>query len=422
MEWEETGVRSDRDYLDRLAETAVVAGLNLARDQELIITAPVAALRFVRKVTEVAYRQGASVVTALLADEQLSCIRFKSASNASFDKAPLWLAEGLYQGFRSGAARLAIVGDDPTTLQSFDPARVNRLNNANTHAFASSLSLLANFRTNWSMVPCATPRWARAVFPGIPDQFALTKLEQALVEATRARDPDLTATWRRHSACLRQRASWLNEKRLEALSFRSSCTNLRVPLARGHRWLGGSAVAENGIEFIPNIPTEEVYTMPDARGVTGYVVSTRPLSYRGTTIEGMRLEFDEGRVVSVMAERGQAILEGLLNLDFGAGRLGEVALVPASSPISKTGILFFNTLLDENACSHLAFGQSLPACIEIGGSASADATAERGGNTSSVHVDWMIGSNDMDVDGLHGNGTVEPIMRRGEWADLISPD
>src|SRR6185437_2861307 len=209
------------------------------------------------------------------------------------------------------------------------------------------------------------------------------------------------ANWTAHNAALRQRTDWLNGQRFHALHFSGPGTDLTVGLADGHEWMGGASTAKNGIVCNPNIPTEEVFTTPHARRVEGHVSSTKPLSYQGTLIDEISVRFEEGRIVEAKAARGEAVLAKVLDTDEGARRLGEVALVPHSSPISASGILFFNTLFDENASCHIALGQCYSKCFIGGATLTQDEIATRGGNKSFIHIDWRIGSEKVDIDGVH---------------------
>jgi aminopeptidase len=401
--------------LDRLAEVAVHIGLGLAPGQELVLTATLDVVPLVRRITEQAYKAGASLVTTLLSDEQLALLRFRYGSDASFDKAPTWLYEGMAAAFRSGAARMAIAGSDPSLLSKEDPEKVGRANRATSKAYRPALELITRHEINWTIVPCATPAWAAAVFPDLPQDEALARLWKAIFAASRADQPDPVAAWKEHDASLHARADRLNQKRYSALHFRGPGTDLRVGLADGHLWLGGGTTAGNGRYCIPNIPTEEVFTTPHKDRVEGRVTSTKPLSYQGTMIEEISVQFRSGKIVEARAARGNEVLQKMIDTDEGARRLGEVALVPHSSPISASGLLFMNTLFDENAACHIALGQAYSTCLEGGDSLTPEQLAARGANDSLIHVDWMIGSNRIDVDGISAAGDSEPVMRAGEW-------
>ena len=401
--------------LDRLAEIAVHVGLGLAPGQEVLLTAPLDSLPLVRRITEHAYKAGASLVTTFLNDDASTLARYRHAPDAAFDVAPGWLFDGMAAAFRGGAARLAIAGDNPQLLANEAPDRVSRANRSRSAAYRPAMELITNFAINWSIVSYASPAWARRMFPDMPEQDAVAQLWEAIFAASRVDQPDPVAAWAAHNAGLHARTAALNGKRFHALHFRGPGTDLRVGLSDGHLWLGGAEPARNGIVCNPNIPTEEVFTTPHMMHVEGHVRSTKPLSYGGTLIQDIAVRFEAGRITEAHARTGEEVLQKVLGTDEGARRLGEVALVPGSSPISASGLLFFNTLYDENAASHIALGQAYRTCLEGGVGASDDELARRGANTSLIHIDWMIGSGEVDVDGLDADGAAQPVMRRGEW-------
>lgn len=411
-----TPIPAFSDRLDRLAEVAVRVGLGLKPGQELVMTAPLEAVPLARAITEHAYRAGASLVTTFYADDAATLARFSHAPDAAFDHAAGWLYSGMADAYRNGAARLAISGDDPSLLAGQDPAKVARANRARSRAYVPALELIAGFSTNWTIVSAATKPWARTVFPDLPEDEALAKLWDAVFAASRIDGPDPVSAWAAHNGDLRARTERLNAARFSALRFTGPGTDLTVGLADDHEWCGGATTAKNGIVCNANIPTEEVFTTPHKDRVEGVVTSTKPLSYQGTLIDGIRVRFSEGRIVEATARTGADVLSKVLETDEGAARLGEVALVPASSAISASGLLFYNTLYDENAASHIALGQAYSKCFRNGGEGLSEADlTERGANRSLIHIDWMIGSTEIDVDGLTATGEAVPVMRKGEW-------
>ena len=402
--------------LDKLAEVAVKVGLQLQRDQDLVMTAPLAALPLVRLITKHAYMAGAGLVTTFYSDEEATLARYRHAPDASFDKASGWLYEGMARAYANGAARLAIAGDNPLMLANEDPARVARANKANSMAYKPALEKISNFDINWNIVSYPNPSWAKIVFPGLPEDEAVRRLADAIFAASRVDVADPIAAWATHNANLKKRSGWLNGERFSALHFTGPGTDLAVGLADGHEWHGGASTAKNGVTCNPNIPTEEVFTTPHAMKVEGHVSSTKPLSHQGTLIDDIRVRFEGGRIVEARASKGEEVLNKVLDTDEGARRLGEVALVPHSSPISASGILFYNTLFDENASCHIALGQCYSKCFLDGATLSQDQIAAQGGNSSLIHIDWMIGSDKVDIDGIRADGTRVPVMRKGEWA------
>ena len=408
--------RDHADRLDRLAAVAVRVGLGLREGQELVMTAPLDAVSLARAITEEAYRAGASLVTTLITDEQASLARFRYAREAAFDTAPGWLFDGMAAAFRNGAARLAIAGEDPTLLAREDAGKVARANRSRSTAYLPALEMIAGFATNWTIVSAATPAWAKTVFPDEPEEVAVARLWDAIFAASRVDAPDPVAAWGTHNAELRHRTEQLNDKRFASLRFRGPGTDLTVGLADEHEWHGGATTAKNGIVCNANIPTEEVFTTPHRARVSGHVTSTKPLSYQGTLMREIRVTFADGRITEAAALTGQTVLTRVLDTDEGARRLGEVALVPNSSPISASGLLFFNTLYDENAASHIALGQAYSKCILGGLALSEEELVARGCNRSLIHIDWMIGSGQVDVDGITQGSETVPVMRKGEWA------
>ena len=406
----------DPQKLDKLAEVAVKVGLRLEPGQDLVITAPLAALPLVRLVTKHAYKAGAGLVSTFYSDEETTLARYQYAPDASCDKASDWLYEGMAKAYAQGAARLAIAGDNPMMLAGQDPAKVARANKANSIAYKPALEKIANFDINWNIISYPNPAWARQVFPELPEEVAIGRLADAIFAASRVDVADPIAAWTQHNANLGKRSAWLNGQRFSALHFTGPGTDLTIGLADDHEWHGGASTAKNGITCNPNIPTEEVFTTPHALKVEGYVSSTKPLSHQGTLIEDIQVKFEGGRIVDAKASRGEEVLNKVLDTDEGARRLGEVALVPHSSPISASGVLFYNTLFDENASCHIALGQCYSKCFLDGASLSQDEIKAKGGNSSLIHIDWMIGSDKVDIDGLKPDGTRVPVMRKGEWA------
>ncbi len=407
--------RTHEQKLDLLAEVAVKVGLGLKEGQELVMTASLDAVALARRITEQAYRAGASLVTTLYTDDESALMRYHYAPDASFDKAAKWLYDGMGAAFKSGAARLAIAGGNPSLLSNEDPDKVGRANRAVSQAYRPALELITRHEINWTIVSCATSAWAVQIFPNDAPDVALAKLWEAIFQTTRINMEDPVSDWKRHDAGLHKRADYLNEKRYAALKYRGPGTDFTLGMADDHVWMGGGTTAGNGIYCIPNMPTEEVFSMPHKDRADGTITATKPLSHQGTMIEGIHVRFEGGRIVEAHASRGEEVLRKLIETDDGARRLGEVALVPHSSPIASSGQLFLNTLFDENAASHIALGQSYSSTVRDGDKLSKEELAAKGANESLIHVDWMIGSDKLDIDGVTATGKLEPLMRAGEW-------
>ena len=405
----------NENKIDKLANLAVKRGVGLQKGQNLLITAPIESLPLVRKIAEHAYKEGASIVTPLFTDSEITLSRFKYAPDESFDSATDWLFNGMGEAFDNNTARMAIAGDDPMLLSQMDPDKVSRANKAMAKAYKPARERITEFKINWNIVSWPGSAWASRVFPELPLDEAIVKLADAIFDASRASVDDPIQAWDDHNEKLRMKTNWLNEKNFAALQYNGPNTNLRVGLADEHEWMGGASKAQNGIICNPNIPSEEVFTTPHAYKVDGTVTSTKPLSYQGTLIDNIKVTFKDGKIIEANASKGEEVLQKVLKSDEGASRIGEVALVPHSSPISQSGIIFYNTLFDENAASHIALGQCYSKCFKGELDLSKEEISKRGGNSSMIHIDWMIGSNEIDVDGIDQSGNLVPIFRQGEW-------
>ncbi len=405
------------EKLDRFARLAVHVGLNLQAGQELLITATLEMVPLVRLITEHAYKAGALLVVTTYGDDETVLARFNHAPDASFDHAAKWQADGVAEAFRGGAARLALAGANPALLSGQDPDKVSRANIAASKASKPAMELITRHAINWSILAAATPAWAKLVFPALPQEDAVAQLWDAIFFCSRATSDDPVAAWKAHSAHLHERVAYLNDKRYHSLRFHSEDgeTDLTVGLADDHLWAGGGGKAGNGVFCNANIPTEECFTTPHKDRVDGVVKASKPLSHQGSLIEDIRCRFAGGKIVEATASKGEDVLNRLISTDDGARRLGEVALVPHSSPIAQSGVLFWNTLFDENAASHIALGQAYATCLIDGEGMDETTLATHGANSSLIHVDWMIGSAGMNVDGVAADGTSEPLMRLGEW-------
>ena len=409
-------VRIDSEKIDKLAQLAVYTGLGLRPGQDLILTAPVEALPLVKRIAVHAYKAGAGLVTPLFSDGELTLARYKYANNASFDKAPDWLYNGIGQAFDNNAARMAIVGDDPMLLANQDSDKIGRANKANSIAYKPARERITRFNINWNIIAWPGAAWAKRMFPELSGTEAQSKLADAIFDASRVNTTDPVEEWKKHNEVLRKKCKWLNELDFASLHFNGPGTDLVVGLADGHEWMGGASIAQNGITCNPNIPSEEVFTTPHALNVNGSVCSTKPLSHQGALIDEIQVRFENGKITSAKASKGEEVLLKILDSDEGARRLGEVALVPNSSPISQSGLLFYNTLFDENAACHIALGQCYSKCFKGEENLSEKEILKRGGNSSMIHIDWMIGSRHIDIDGINSDGSRVAVFRKGEWA------
>lgn len=405
-----------KQQMEHYAELAVKIGVNVQKEQTVVVMAPIAAADLVRLIAQKAYEAGARNVHVEYNDEQLSLIKYTHAPDEAFTEFPMWRARAWEQFAEEGAAFIQIYSPNPDLLTGVDPERVAKASKTAAEAMNKYRSYLMSHKNAWTLISYATPEWAAKVFPGISEEEAVRKLWEQIFEAVRVDRDDPVLAWKEHNAKLLETVELLNRKRYKQLIYEAPGTSLTVELPEKHVWLGGAKANAKGVLFNPNMPTEEVFTMPARDGVSGQVRSTKPLNYRGQLIEGFSLTFRDGKVVDFSAERGQEALEKLLNTDEGARMLGEVALVPHDSPISNSNIVFYNTLFDENASCHLALGQAYPVNLQEGTAMDEEELLRNGANKSLVHEDFMIGSPELNIDGVTADGKRETIFRDGNWA------
>ena len=406
----------EREKLETYANLIVKKGVNVQPEQPVFITIPVEVADFARILTKSAYEAGASEVYVHWVDDELSLLKFTYASDEVLENFPQWEVAKREEFAEKGAAFISVYASDPDLLKDIDPSRVAKDAKASGQALTKFRSYLMNDEMPWTVVSIPTVGWAKKVFPNETEEKAVELLWEEIQKTVRLNEADPIVAWDRHNETLEQMRTKLNEKQYEKLIFTAPGTNLEVGLPKGHIWHGGAAVSQKGTVFNPNMPTEEVFSAPHKYNVNGTVSSTKPLHYGGSVIDGFTLTFKDGEVVDFSAEQGEEVLEHLLNTDEGAKRLGEVALVPHESPISQSGIVFYNTLFDENASCHLALGKAYPTNVEGGEKMDEKALDENGINDSMVHVDFMIGSEEMNIDGVLADGKKEPVFRNGTWA------
>ncbi|TFH35094.1 MAG: aminopeptidase [Anaerolineales bacterium] len=409
--------------LEKYAEVAVRVGNNLQPGQRLLIIGkwlnrgvPPELTKFIQKVTVAAYQAGAPLVDVIWADQQTDLLRFQYAPNDSFDEYPLWFVSALLEYLERGDALMVLFAEDPQLLKDQDPDIVAQATRAAYANFQPALKYVTNNIVNWVGISAPIAGWADMVLPDIPEAERLDRMWEAIFKICRVDQDDPIAAWEAHLEDLRKRCTYLNDKHFNGLRYQGPGTDITIGLAREHIWQSGGMKTTTGISFTANIPTEEVFCLPDKDRVEGVVSASMPLSYAGTLIEDFQLTFKDGSVVGMEARQGKAALQSLLDMDEGARRLGEVALVPHSSQISQLGWLFYNTLYDENAACHIALGRGIRSCLEAGPQMADEEFLAAGGNHSKIHVDFMIGSNALDIDGLREDGSLEPVMRHGEWA------
>lgn len=404
-----------QERYEAYADLALDVGLSLQAGQRLWLSMPITAAPLARVIAAAAYRRGARYVEMVWSDDEMTLARFKHAPRDSFTEFPTWHSEAMLAGAKAGDAFLSVRGTDPKLLKDQDPDLVTTAQRVAAENRRPYLAYITSHQVNWCVLSVPIPAWATQVFPDLDESAAMARLWDAISVACRLDQPDPVAAWNAHLTGLAQRAAQLTEAAYSALRFAGPGTDLIVGLVQGHRWIGGQSTTDSGITFTPNVPTEEVFSLPHKDRVDGVVTSTKPLNYGGNLIEGLRVRFEAGKIVEVTANAGQSVMQGLIDTDEGAARLGEVALVPASSPISTSGVLFYNTLFDENAASHVAVGKAYSECVEGGNDMADEELAACGVNDSLTHVDFMIGSAQMDVFGQRKDGSEEAIMQQGEW-------
>lgn len=404
------------DMFDKYAEIAVKICVNVQKNQQLIIEAPIDAAAFVRKLVEKAYEAGAKQVYVDYSDEALTRLHYLRQPEAGLKEFPQWKVNGYVEMAENNAALLQVYAPNPNLLRGVDPDRVALANKAKAAAIEKFKRYIIDDKISWSMVSVPTEGWASHVFPDLPEADRTAKLWELIFYVTRVNRENPVEAWNKHTRRLMDQAAYLTEKQFKKLHYTSRKTNLTIELPKNHVWMSAKAENDAGTSFVPNIPTEEVFTVPLRTGVHGTVGSTKPLNYNGALIEDFSLTFRDGKVVDFSATSGSDTLKKLLDTDDGARFLGEVALVPHNSPISNTNVLFYNTLYDENASCHLALGFAFPSGIKDGLTMSSEERKEHGLNDSLVHEDFMVGSADLNIDGELANGTKEPIFRNGNWA------
>ncbi|MHB1841924.1 MAG: aminopeptidase [Sulfobacillus sp.] len=410
---------SEQDFA-AIAEVGVRIGVNLQPGQRLWVNASIAHAPVVRAIAAAAYRAGAKDVTADFHDELLGKIRLSQAPEEGLREFRQWLADGMEEEAKGGTAFLSVVGSDPDLLADVPSDRIAMSMKAHHQAMARFMPYLMGHRAAWSIISAPAPAWAAKVFPGETPDGAMAKLWQAIQQASRVDGPDPIGAWRAHIAQLQARVRWLNDLHIARLSYRSQTTDLEIALPLTHQWVASGQPRAVGYPTSPNIPTEEVFTLPLRDGVNGTVQSTKPLSHAGQLIEDIAVTFKDGRIVSYTASRGLDALREVIETDEGSHFLGEVALVPVDSPISRSGILYYNTLFDENASCHLAIGAAYPTTLTDGGEVEGDADLlKRGANASMTHVDFMIGSADLSIDATTTDGRTVPVFRSGNWAQSL---
>lgn len=405
------------NLLKKYAKLAIYQGVNVQKNQTLVISSPIECAEFTRMLVEEAYIKGAKEVVVQWNDELTGKLKYKYSPMEVFETVPEWVKESRLSYAKEGACFLSISASDPELLKDVDPKKVATFRKASSIASREFSSRLMSNENAWSIVSIPTVGWAKKVFPNISEDEAVEKLWDAIFKIVRVDSQDPVKAWEEHKNTLKKNMDFLNSKRFKSLHYTNSLgTDLIIELPEKHLWAGGAEFTQDGTEFIANMPTEEIFSMPKKTGVNGKVVSSMPLNYGGNLINNFSLTFKDGKVVDFSAEEGYETLKNLLDTDEGAKYLGEVALVPYNSPISNSNIIFFNTLYDENASCHLAFGKAYSLCIKDGEKMSEEELLKEGANDSLTHVDFMIGTKDLQITGTTYDNEKFDIFVNGNWA------
>ncbi|HIZ53525.1 MAG TPA: aminopeptidase [Candidatus Enterococcus avicola] len=404
------------ENLEKYAELIVATGVNVQKSHTVVLNISVDQSQLARLITKKAYALGAAEVIVKWTDDAIQKEFYLHADQDRLENIPQYRVDESDSWVELGASRISVVSSDPGALAGVDPQRVATYQKAAGQAMINVRKATQANKLSWTVVAAAGQEWANKVFPDLSDDEAKDALWDQIFKTTRIYTEDPVAAWKAHNELLQSKAASLNEEQFVALHYTAPGTDLIVGLPKNHHWDGGDSSNTRGEIFNANMPTEEVFSAPDANRVDGYVSSTKPLSYAGSIISGMKFTFKDGKVVDFSAEEGQEVLANLLDTDEGAKRLGEVALVPDPSPISQSGITFFNTLFDENASNHLAFGSAYAFNLQGGTEMSEEELIAAGINRSNTHVDFMIGSSEMNIDGIRKDGTKVPVFRNGNWA------
>lgn len=404
------------ENLEKYARLIVETGVSVKKDHTVVLQINVDQAPLARLITKEAYQSGAAEVIVQWTDDVIQKEFLSHAANDRLEQIPQYKIDQTDDWVAKGASRISVVSSDPEAFAEIDSDRVATFQAASGKALMNLRKATQANKVSWTVVAAAGKQWAAKVFPDLPEEEQVDALWDQIFKTTRVYEEDPILAWEKHDETLAQKAAELNKEQFSALHYTAPGTDIIIGLPKNHLWEGAGSYNARGEKFMANMPTEEVFTAPDYRRINGYISSTKPLSYAGTTISGMTFTFKDGKVIDFSAEQGQDVLAKLLDTDEGARSLGEVALVPDPSPISQSGIIFYNTLFDENASNHLALGAAYAFSVEGGTEMTDEELAEAGLNRSQTHVDFMVGSDKMNIDGIREDGSTVPVFRNGNWA------
>lgn len=405
------------NMLKKYASLAVKKGVNLQKGQVLMINTPIECYDFARVIAEEAYREGAKEVIVRYSDQVIQRLTLENASIETLSNIPDWFSESYNKYAKEGCCVISVSASDPDAYKGVPADKISAYQQARSKALKEYFELSMANKIRWTVVSVPTDKWAKKIFKDTSTEEAVNKLWDQIFKVVRLYEEDPIKAWDEHNSKLHEKMDFLNSQKFKSLHYTNNRgTDLTIELPEGHIWCGGSEHCYNGIEFNANMPTEEVFTMPKRDAVNGTVVSSKPLIYGGNVIDKFKLTFKNGKVVDFTAEEGYDTLKKLLDTDEGASYLGEVALVPYDSPISNSNIIFYNTLFDENASCHLAFGAAYPINMENGENMTKEELLSKGANDSIIHEDFMIGTEDLNITGINKDGEKIQIFLNGNWA------
>jgi aminopeptidase len=414
----EEGLLPTSELLEKYAAVVVGVGLGVEKGDRLVISSPIQLPEFTRILVAAAYESGAESVDVLWQDDDVRRARFVHGSEAA---AAVVSGDSQFRmtGFEAGASYLRVLAEDPAALAGVDMSRVQQHQKANGAFTKPAMDAMGAQEFPWSVIAAPVPTWNSSVFPEADSAEAEELMWSAIFRACRIHEDDPVSAWQEHLSDLEDRRAYLTERRFHQLRYEGPGTDLVVGMTDGVKWQGGGAKTPSGRPFAPNIPTEEVFTSPHKMKADGRIQASKPLSYFGDIIDDFALQVSGGQVVKATAKRGQEVLERVLDTDEGSTRFGETAMVPQSGAVAAEALIWNNMLYDENDACHIALGQSFASCLT---GASAMSNAERleaGLNQSSLHVDFVVGSKELSVFGIHRDGTEEPIINKGEWGFTV---
>lgn len=402
--------------LEKYAEVAVKVGINLKKGQGVLLSTSIEGLPLARKVQKKAYEAGAKHVEVKISDDEMRLNRYKFGSDQVFEEFPEFIKLEFEKMVEEDYTLINVMAPNPELLKEIDPSLVAKDSKTRSIALESFMKATMNGTVKWNVLAVASKAWAKMVFPELEEEKAMESLWDQIFKISRIDNADPVHAWKTHDANLKHYSNYLTEKNFEKMKYTAEGTDLEVYLADEHVWIAGGNKDNKGDDFLPNIPTEEVFSMPHYKKVNGTLKSTKPLSVRGQFIDGFGFTFENGKVVDFYAETGYEVLEELLNTDEGARHLGEIALVPYDSPISNSGLIFSNTLYDENASCHFALGKAYSYNLKNGTKLEKEELEKRGANHSLIHVDFMVGSSNLKVVGITFEGEEIVVFENGDWA------